>query len=108
MSITNTLSGFHLRDWVVTAYFIAYTGFLIIYAKLGDVFGRKTMYLLGLGTFIIFSCLCGASTDIVELQVSTYHLIPSQAGRLVSNDCFIIIALSSGPSKEWVLLVSIP
>ncbi|KAJ4419091.1 hypothetical protein N0V85_001189 [Neurospora sp. IMI 360204] len=69
VSITNTLSGFHLRDWVVTAYFITYTGFLVIYAKLGDVFGRKTMYLLGLAIFIIFSCLCGASTNIVELII---------------------------------------
>lgn len=71
VSITNTLNGFNLRDWVVTAYLITYTGFLIMYAKLGDVFGRKTMYLLGLGIFIIFSCLCGASTNIVELQVVT-------------------------------------
>ncbi|KAK3501075.1 putative MFS multidrug transporter [Neurospora crassa] len=69
VSITNTLNGFNLRDWVVTAYLITYTGFLIIYAKLGDVFGRKTMYLLGLGIFIIFSCLCGASTNIVELII---------------------------------------
>jgi MFS family permease len=40
---------------------------MVIYAKVGDVFGRKTMYLLGLGMFMLFSLLCGASTNIVEL-----------------------------------------
>jgi MFS family permease len=67
VSISNALDGFHLRDWVVTSYFITYTGFFVIFAKLSDVFGRKTMYLFGLVIFVVFSMLCGASTDIVEL-----------------------------------------
>jgi len=67
VSITNALDGFHLRDWIVTAYLITYTGFLIIYAKFSDVFGKKTMFLLGLGLFTLFSILCGVTTGIVEL-----------------------------------------
>ncbi|KAF4469185.1 MFS-type transporter [Fusarium albosuccineum] len=69
VSITNALNGFILRDWIVTSYLLTYTGFLTIYAKLSDVFGKKTMLLLAIAIFTIFSGLCGASNDIVELIV---------------------------------------
>jgi MFS family permease len=42
-------------------------GFLTIWAKFSDIFGRKSMFLLALATFTIFSGLCAASVDIVEL-----------------------------------------
>ncbi|RFU74580.1 mfs-type transporter [Trichoderma arundinaceum] len=67
VSITNALDGFILRDWIVTAYLLTYTGFLVIYAKFSDVFGQKTMLLLALAIFTIFSALCGAASEIVEL-----------------------------------------
>ncbi|KAM5344235.1 hypothetical protein ACJ41O_012772 [Fusarium nematophilum] len=69
VSITNALSGFLLRDWIVTSYLLTYTGFLTIYAKLSDVFGQKTMMLLAIALFTIFSGLCGATNDIVDLIV---------------------------------------
>ena len=42
-------------------------GFLTLYAKFSDVLGRKTMFLVGITIFTIFSILCGISTNIVEL-----------------------------------------
>ncbi|TVY37363.1 MFS thioclapurine efflux transporter [Lachnellula subtilissima] len=69
VSITNALDGFQLRDWIVTAYLVTYTGFLVIYAKFSDVFGRKTMLMLALGIFTLLSILCGAATGIVELII---------------------------------------
>jgi MFS family permease len=44
-----------------------FPGFLTIYAKFGDIFGRKTMLLLALTLFTVFSTLCGVSRNIVEL-----------------------------------------
>ncbi|KAH8652684.1 drug resistance transporter EmrB/QacA subfamily [Tricladium varicosporioides] len=69
VSITNALGGFEIRDWVVTSYLITYTGFLVIYAKLGDIFGAKTMFLLAIIIFTVFSIVCGATNDIVELTI---------------------------------------
>ncbi|CAI6096132.1 unnamed protein product [Clonostachys chloroleuca] len=69
ISITDALSGFLLRDWVVTAYLLTYTGFLTIFAKVSDLFGKKTMLLVALAIFTIFSALCGASNDIVTLII---------------------------------------
>ncbi|ROW03115.1 hypothetical protein VMCG_05822 [Cytospora schulzeri] len=69
VSITNALDGFLFRDWVVTAYLLTYTGFLTIYAKFSDIFGRKTMLLFALAVFTLFSGLCGASNSIVQLII---------------------------------------
>ncbi|KAF2093099.1 drug resistance transporter EmrB/QacA subfamily [Rhizodiscina lignyota] len=67
ISITDAINGFRLRDWIVTAYLLTYTGFLVVYAKFGDIFGRKSMLILALLIFILFSILCGASNHITEL-----------------------------------------
>ncbi|GFF41879.1 hypothetical protein IFM58399_06416 [Aspergillus lentulus] len=67
VSITNALNGFLIKDWVVTAYLLTYTGFLTIFAKFSDIFGRKTMLILALIIFSLSSLLCGVSTSIVEL-----------------------------------------
>jgi EmrB/QacA subfamily drug resistance transporter len=47
--------------WVINAYLIAFAGFLLLAGRLGDLFGRKRVYLMGLGIFIGASLLCGLS-----------------------------------------------
>ena len=47
--------------WVINAYLIAFGGFLLLAGRLGDLFGRKRIYLIGLGIFIGASLLCGLS-----------------------------------------------
>ena len=47
--------------WVINAYLIAFAGFLLLAGRLGDLFGRKLVYLIGLGIFIGASVLCGLS-----------------------------------------------
>src|SRR5882672_1300760 len=47
--------------WVINAYLIAFAGFLLLAGRLGDLFGRKRVYLIGLGIFIAASVMCGLS-----------------------------------------------
>src|ERR1700693_3769164 len=47
--------------WVINAYLIAFGGFLLLAGRLGDLLGRKRVYLIGLGVFICASVLCGLS-----------------------------------------------
>src|SRR3982074_1754350 len=49
--------------WVINAYLIAFGGFLLLAGRLGDLFGRKRIYLIGLGIFIVASVICGLSFD---------------------------------------------
>ncbi|MFY9264592.1 MAG: DHA2 family efflux MFS transporter permease subunit [Solirubrobacterales bacterium] len=45
--------------WVVNAYMITFGGLLLLSGRLGDLIGRKTMFMLGLTVFTIASLLCG-------------------------------------------------
>jgi len=47
--------------WVINAYLIAFGGLLLLAGRLGDLFGRKRVYLIGLGVFTAASVLCGLS-----------------------------------------------
>src|SRR5947208_8596173 len=49
--------------WVVTAYLIAYAGVLLLAAQLGDLIGRKRIFLIGLVAFTAASILCGLSVS---------------------------------------------
>jgi EmrB/QacA subfamily drug resistance transporter len=45
--------------WVVNAYLIAFGGLLLLAGRLGDLIGRRTIFLAGLGVFTVASLLCG-------------------------------------------------
>src|SRR3989454_296861 len=47
--------------WVVNAYLIAYGGLLLLGGRLGDLIGRKRIFLIGLAVFTTASALCGLS-----------------------------------------------
>src|SRR5437899_5036398 len=49
--------------WVINAYLIAFAGLLLLAGRLGDLIGRKRVYLIGLGIFVGASLLCGLSFD---------------------------------------------
>ncbi len=47
--------------WVVNAYLIAYAGIMLLAGRLGDLIGRKRIFLIGLALFIAASMLSGLS-----------------------------------------------
>lgn len=47
--------------WVVNAYLIAFGGLLLLSGRLGDLIGRKRVFLAGLTVFTAASLLCGVS-----------------------------------------------
>src|SRR6187551_2269660 len=45
--------------WVVNAYLISFGGLLLLSGRFGDILGRKSVFLAGLGVFTVASLLCG-------------------------------------------------
>jgi EmrB/QacA subfamily drug resistance transporter len=58
--------------WVINAYLIAFGGFLLLAGRLGDLFGRKRVFLIGLGIFTAASLLCGLSFNPTMLIVARF------------------------------------
>jgi EmrB/QacA subfamily drug resistance transporter len=48
--------------WVVNAYLIAFGGLLLLAGRLGDLLGRRRIFLLGVALFTVASLLCGAAS----------------------------------------------
>jgi EmrB/QacA subfamily drug resistance transporter len=47
--------------WVVNAYLISFGGLLLLAGRLGDILGRKLVFMVGLTLFTLASLACGAS-----------------------------------------------
>ena len=58
--------------WVVNTYLIGYGSFLLLAGRLGDLIGRKKMFLGGVVVFTLASALCGLADDQTLLLVARF------------------------------------
>jgi EmrB/QacA subfamily drug resistance transporter len=57
-------------QFVVAGYALAYAVLLITGGRLGDIYGRKRLFLIGMAGFVATSALCGLAQNAVMLDVS--------------------------------------
>ncbi len=80
------------RQWVVTAYALAFGSLLLVGGRLGDMFSRKWIFITGLVGFALASAIGGAAGSFVILVTARALqgafgalLAPSALGTLVST-----------------------
>src|SRR6202012_3387255 len=80
------------RQWVVTAYALAFGSLLLLGGRLGDMFSRKRVFITGLAGFALASALGGAAVSFEMLGIARALqgvfgaiLAPSALGTLVST-----------------------
>ena len=66
-TIADDLKGLELQAWVTTAYLITSTISTPIYGKLGDIFGRRRLFLIAIVIFVAGSALSVFSQDMLQL-----------------------------------------
>src|SRR5919108_4979593 len=49
--------------WVANAYLLTFGGFLLLSGRLGDLYGNRRLFLIGIGLFTAASLACGLSTS---------------------------------------------
>ena len=57
-------------QWVVAAYSLTLAAFMLTAGVIGDMFGRREVFAIGLGVFSLSSLVCGLSTDSLMLNLA--------------------------------------
>jgi EmrB/QacA subfamily drug resistance transporter len=85
--------------WVVNAYLLTYGGFLLLGGRLGDLFGHRRLFLLGLSLFTAASLWCGLSTSEGMLIVA--RSVQGIGGAIVSAVSFgLVMTLFTEPAER--------
>ncbi|HEX5115478.1 MAG TPA: DHA2 family efflux MFS transporter permease subunit [Pseudonocardiaceae bacterium] len=89
--------GFSSADlvWVVNAYVIPFGGLLLLAGRLGDLLGRRSVLLTGIGLFSLASLACGLATD--QGMLIAFRLVQGVGGA-VASACVLgmIVTLFTG------------
>ncbi|KAF2811143.1 putative efflux pump antibiotic resistance protein [Mytilinidion resinicola] len=138
VAIVRDLNGFMQTSWIVSAYLVTYMGFMILWSKLSDVFGRKTTFMATMLIFSAFSGACGACQTMTQLIICrtfqgvggagcysmstlfTYEMIPKSKLPLYGalNSVSVAMATLLGPllgglisshtSWRWIFYLNLP
>lgn len=87
--IVEDLNAYSSLSWIVTAYLLTTTVTVPIAGKLSDLFGRRTLLLVGVAIFALASLFCGLSTDIVGLVI--WRAVQGVGGGVITANAFTII-----------------
>src|ERR1700756_434886 len=58
--------------WVINAFLVTFGSFLLLAGRLGDLIGRKRVFLFGVTLFTFASLLCGAADSSTTLVVARF------------------------------------
>ena len=84
-------------EWVVAGYVLVFALGLLPFGRLGDVRGKKQVFLVGVAAFTFASLLCGLAPDIGWLVVAR---LLQGAGAAVMTPQVLAIAQMMFPPKE--------
>jgi EmrB/QacA subfamily drug resistance transporter len=91
--------------WVVNAYLIAFGGILLLAGRLGDLVGRRRMFLLGLTVFTLASFACGISVSGETLIVARF--IQGIGGAMTSAVILGMIVTMFAEARERTRAISL-
>ena len=77
--------------WVIDGYLITFGSLLLLAGRLGDLFGRKRIFLIGVAAFVAASMLCGVAPSGTTLVVARF--LQGAAAALASAVIIAIIAV---------------
>jgi EmrB/QacA subfamily drug resistance transporter len=85
-------------QFVVAGYGLAYAVLLITGGRLGDIFGRKRLFMLGMSGFVVASALCGLAQSAIMLDLS--RVLQGAMAALMYPQVFSVIQVSFPPQER--------
>lgn len=86
------------RQWVITAYALAFGSLLLLGGRIGDLFGRKRVFIVGLLGFAAASAVGGASTSFEMLIAS--RVLQGMFGALLAPGALALLTTTFSDPAE--------
>ncbi|MGW6458552.1 MFS transporter [Streptomyces sp. NPDC055078] len=86
------------RQWVITAYALAFGGLLLFGGRIADLWGRKRTFVVGLAGFAAASALGGAATN--EAMMLGSRALQGAFGALLAPAALSLLAVMFTDAKE--------
>ncbi len=85
-------------QWVASAYALTFGGFLLLGGRMADLLGRRRLFMLGLGLFVIASLACGfANTDNLLIAA---RAVQGLGGALIAPAALSILSTTFAEGSE--------
>jgi EmrB/QacA subfamily drug resistance transporter len=90
-------------QWVITAYAIAFGGFLLLGGRAADLLGRRRVFIVGVIVFTVASLVCGLAQSEGMLIIS--RAVQGLGGAIISPAALSIVMTSfeEGPERNKAL-----
>jgi EmrB/QacA subfamily drug resistance transporter len=85
-------------QWVITAYAIAFGGFLLLGGRAADLLGRRRVFIVGVALFTIASLVCGLAQN--EAMLITSRAVQGLGGAIISPAALSIVTTSFEEGAE--------
>ena len=92
------LSGLKFYSWVFTAYMLASTTAVPIVGKMGDMYGRKNLFLVGIVIFLAGSMLSGLSQSMLQLII--FRGLQGLGGGMIFANAFALVGDLFTPAER--------
>jgi EmrB/QacA subfamily drug resistance transporter len=85
-------------QWVITGYLLTLSSFIVLGGSLGDRYGRRRIFLVGLAAFAATSLVCAVAPTVTALIVA--RLVQGAAAALLLPSSLALISASFAPSDR--------
>src|SRR5215468_3587880 len=92
-------------QWVVSAYVLGYGGFLLLGGRAADLFGRRRMFLISLGVFVVASILGGFADSGSVLIATRFVKGISAAFTAPAGLSIITTHFAEGPARNKAISI---
>src|SRR5438270_153113 len=102
IAIPSIIDGLHATLdqilWVLNAYILVYAVLLITASRLGDRYGQRNLFVVGLLIFTAASALCGLAQDSNQLIAG--RVVQGVGGALLTPQTLAIISVMFPPQRR--------
>ena len=103
--IVADLGGISQISWVVAAYLVMSTSLVPVVGRMSDIYGRRLLFIIGIGVFLLGSALAGISQNMLQLII--FRGVQGAGAAVLMSNTFTVIGDIFPPAErgKWQGLI---